>query len=164
VRKIHMKTIQSTYLRYAFDNSDKVYLIMMEVDDDEYYLVKYGYGRFGSIPKVSYKAAPGNQTRMAQETAEKLYNKLLRTKTNKGYQLQKGTYSDALQKEGFNLDYVQLNEMLGGNTTTSLIKAGPVRKPKPVTKKRRESKLMLINLLSQQYLRKQKWTCFNISW
>jgi len=132
-----MKTVKRTYLRYTFENSDKVYLIMLEVDDEKLYLVKYGYGRFGSIPKVSYKANVGNQTRMSQEAAEKIYTKLLRSKTKKGYLIKKGTYVEALQKEGYRLDYAQLNEMLGGNTTSSLIKAGPVR-TKPVAKKRKK--------------------------
>lgn len=75
------QTIQSSTLHYREGNSDKVYQVSIDENDDGF-TVNYAYGRRGSTLKTGTKT----QQPVSQEQAEKLYAKLVRAKEAKGYQ------------------------------------------------------------------------------
>ncbi|CCN72167.1 WGR domain-containing protein [Vibrio nigripulchritudo] len=80
-----MKLIRKSRLRYQKDNSDKVYevdLVEQASSDPNRYLVNFRYGRRGS------RLREGTKTRepVALEQAERLFDSVVVSKINKGYE------------------------------------------------------------------------------
>jgi len=67
-------------LYYKQEKSDKVYMVSLEESDDKY-LVNFAYGRRGSTLKTGTKT----QTAVEYEKAKKIYDKLVLSKSSKGY-------------------------------------------------------------------------------
>ena len=74
-----MKT-ENTTLYYKQDRSDKVYKASLEEKDGEY-IVNFAYGRRGATLKTGTKT----QTAVPYEKAKKIYDKLVLSKSSKGY-------------------------------------------------------------------------------
>ena len=74
-----MKTENIT-LFYKQERSDKVYKVSLEESEDKY-LVNFAYGRRGATLKTGTKT----QTAVEYEKAKKIYDKLVLSKSAKGY-------------------------------------------------------------------------------
>jgi bifunctional non-homologous end joining protein LigD len=75
-----MENTRSTTLYCREGSSDKEYQLWLEQSGDGY-LVNFAFGRRGA----SLKQGTKTQTPVSYEAAEKIYDKLLREKTSKGY-------------------------------------------------------------------------------
>jgi len=72
-----------THLRYVGGGSDKVYSVWLRQDTGRgVFSVDYAYGKTGSTPQTGTKT-PGGEPDEARAT--KIYEKLVSSKTAKGY-------------------------------------------------------------------------------
>lgn len=75
------KIVESIHLYFREGSSDKVYDVRLEQDGDDF-SVHFSYGRRGSNKTEGYKVQG-----VSEEAARKEYDKLVQSKTKKGYQV-----------------------------------------------------------------------------
>lgn len=75
------KIVESIHLYFQEGSSDKVYDVRIESDGDGY-SVHFSYGRRGSNMTEGYKVQG-----VSEAEARKEYDKLVQSKTKKGYQV-----------------------------------------------------------------------------
>lgn len=80
-----MNTVESVALFYRDGNSDKVYQAQI-VEEDAGFSVNFQYGRRGSTLQSGTKTA----SPVSRLEAEKIYSKLVDSKTAKGYTAEEG--------------------------------------------------------------------------
>jgi bifunctional non-homologous end joining protein LigD len=102
-----METIESIGLFFREGSSDKVYNASIVKNDDGTYSVPCSWGRRGSTPQYGNKA-----DRVDLDTAKKAYDKVVKEKTGKGYQVDGSSVVGAVSAVPASKEVVFLPQLL----------------------------------------------------